>query len=84
MRNDAIGATPECSELVDIQECGRGDILDRLAGEKTLVAGYQDIWESGQTHENIVVNNRIGEVFKKDAGLFFIDIDSEGADAAFF
>src|SRR5690606_37042498 len=54
----------------------------RLTGEKSLVAGDQDVREGEQPGEYVVLNHGAGEVLVEEIGLLLVDVEPEGADPA--
>lgn len=79
-----MGGVTGIGELVEILKGGGGDIAHGLAGKEGLVAAENDIGESGQAHELIIVDDGIGKIFEEDAFLFLVNINTEGAELAGF
>lgn len=71
-----------CRPAVDVVQRGRGDGIQRFAGEKRLVRGDDHIGEGQQARQHIVLQRLVGAVLEKQLGLFFIDIQPQVAELA--
>ena len=72
-------------EIVEnIVECGSCDIALCFLCEKRLMRGDEDVRESHETGENIVVDRGVGAVFEEVFGLLLIDIESGGSNELLF
>src|SRR6185437_2978432 len=61
-----------------------GDLGEGFLREKGLVCGDEDVGESEQAREFVVLQDLAGEIFEEDAFLFFIHVERNAAEAAGF
>src|SRR5690606_36869805 len=74
LRRDDVHLAGPTLESGRIRECGFSDVGDRLTGEKSLVAGDQDVREGEQPGEYVVLNHGAGEVLVEEIGLLLVDV----------
>ena len=61
---------------------GRGDLLEGLLGEERLVSGDEHVREGEQPAEDVIINDRVGQILKEQPGFFFVDVEAEIAELA--
>jgi hypothetical protein len=61
-----------------------GDFREGFLVEKGLVCGDEDIGESEQARECVVLQDLAGEILKQDTFLFFIHVERNAAETAGF
>lgn len=82
IRADLIGRRPSLLKGGDVGQRRLGDGGERFSCKEALMGRDHDIRESEQTGEDIILNHPVGEILEEEVGLFFIDIQAEGADFA--
>jgi hypothetical protein len=66
----------------DVIERGLRDLVHRLAREKRLVGGHDDVREHQQTREHVVLQREIRMAFEEETAFFLVDVEAQMAKLA--
>ena len=66
----------------DVIERSLRDLVHRLACEKRLVGGHDDVREHQQTREHVVLQREIRMVFEEETAFFLVDVEAQMAKLA--
>ena len=64
----------------EVLQSGPGNLTQCCAGKEGLMTRDQDIWKGKQSSEDIVLHDGTGLVFKEQAVLLLVNIDSKVTD----
>jgi hypothetical protein len=64
-------------EVSDVAERDLGDLAERLARQKSLMSGDDDVRKCRQALENVVLDSRQRPVCEKQRAFFLVHVDSE-------
>ena len=67
-------------ECLNVFEGRAGDVVQRLAGEESLVGGEDHVVEGEQACQHVVVHDPVGGVLIEVIRLFLIDIQPRRSD----